>query len=223
MWRAAQIARRDKRRVERGIGLITEYYRQQPADLVVSVTPFVNGSIARGVHGVDPAIPFVVIPTDYTDCMPGYWIDDADAHYLMGSDRLVRQARDHGHPESRVHRISGRMLHPAFIDRVDTPKPQRRASLGLHDTPTVLLTYGAHPPPRSVASVLKALESTLAAQTQVASTVGPHALSIAPPMPPQRPLAMRANLPDRGTLSACVAPLRPCLDIPRVAQAGQQA
>jgi UDP-N-acetylglucosamine:LPS N-acetylglucosamine transferase len=69
-----------------------------------------------------------------------------DQHFICGSDRAVAQALAMGHPEAKVHRVSGMILNPQFYE-IDPLRPaqraEARASLGFDPAqPVGLVLFG---------------------------------------------------------------------------------
>lgn len=131
----------------RGLRRIAGYWAAEPADIVVSVTPMTNGVIWRSARLANPAARCVVLPVDFEEAVPGYWfVPGADLHYLLGSARLLEQARERGIPAVRVHPLPGMLVHPDSYapapPRAEAAERLRRLGLdpGL---PTVLVAFGA--------------------------------------------------------------------------------
>ena len=69
-----------------------------------------------------PDRPFVTILTDLADYPPHFWIERQEQYLICGTERAVEQARAMGHPEERIFRASGMILHPRFYEpRLNDP------------------------------------------------------------------------------------------------------
>jgi UDP-N-acetylglucosamine:LPS N-acetylglucosamine transferase len=123
--------------------LLARYWAERKPDLVVSVVPNFNRVFWRSLHKVDPAIPLVTILTDLADYPPHFWIERQPQYFICGTDRAVEQARDAGHPDGRVFRVSGMILRPIFYETNPVDRERERARLGLRpDVPTALVLFG---------------------------------------------------------------------------------
>jgi UDP-N-acetylglucosamine:LPS N-acetylglucosamine transferase len=69
-----------------------------------------------------------------------------DQHFICGSDQAVEQALALGHPETKVHRVSGMILNPQFYELEPLRPAERaeaRASLGFDpELPVGLVLFG---------------------------------------------------------------------------------
>jgi hypothetical protein len=84
---------------------------------VVSVIPNFNGVIRDALREAHPGVPFLVLLTDLADLPPHFWIEPGVDGVIVGSDEAARQARGLGFTESRIHRVSGMVLHPRFYSQ----------------------------------------------------------------------------------------------------------
>ena len=83
--------------------------------------------------------------TDLADYPPHFWIERKPQYFVCGTERAVAQARAMGHPDERIFRASGMILHPRFYEApVENPVAERER-LGLRpDLPTGLVLFGGH-------------------------------------------------------------------------------
>jgi UDP-N-acetylglucosamine:LPS N-acetylglucosamine transferase len=69
-----------------------------------------------------------------------------DQHFICGSDQAVEQALALGHPESKVHRVSGMILNPQFYEMAPlrtAERAEKRANLGFDpELPVGLVLFG---------------------------------------------------------------------------------
>jgi 1,2-diacylglycerol 3-beta-galactosyltransferase len=94
---------------------------------------------------VFPGSPFVTILTDIADYPPHFWIERQSQYFICGSERAISQARSMGHPENRIFRASGMILHPRFYEPPAEDRAAERERLGLRaDLPTGLVLFGGH-------------------------------------------------------------------------------
>lgn len=126
------------------VRLLKRYWKEHPADLVLSVVPNFNRAIFESVRGLQPEVPMVTILTDLADYPPHFWIEpDQEQYFICGSDRAYQQARAMGHPAERVFRTSGMILSPHFYKVALRDRLEERALLGLDpETATVMLMFG---------------------------------------------------------------------------------
>src|SRR5271154_1801825 len=128
------------------VHLLEEYWREHPADLLVSVIPHFNREISESWKAVYPGRRFVTLITDLADYPPRFWIEPIKEQYVIaGTERAVEQARAFGHDNSHIFQASGMILRPDFYveERVD-PVTLRR-EMGLQpDQPTAIVLFGGH-------------------------------------------------------------------------------
>jgi 1,2-diacylglycerol 3-beta-galactosyltransferase len=126
------------------VRLLEEFWRNHPADLLVSVIPHFNREICESWKAVYPGRPFVTLITDLADYPPRFWIEPLKEQYVIaGTQRAVEQARAFGHEKAHILQASGMILRPDFYveDKVD-PLALRR-EMGLQpDLPTAIVLFG---------------------------------------------------------------------------------
>lgn len=122
------------------------YWRESRPDMIVSLVPNLNRAIYESVTRALPGVPMVGILTDIADWPPHFWIERQEQHFICGSETAVEQAREMGHDESRIHRVSGMILNPAFYNIAPMSPEDRaaaRGALGLEpNLPTGLVLFG---------------------------------------------------------------------------------
>jgi Glycosyltransferase family 28 C-terminal domain len=126
------------------VKLLVKRFRQNPADLLVSVIPHFNREIAEAWKAVYPERPFVTIITDLADYPPHFWIEPNKEQFVIcGSERAVEQARAMGKDASRIYATSGMILRPDFYDRESSDPAALRKEIGLQpELPTGILLFG---------------------------------------------------------------------------------
>ncbi len=126
------------------VKLLADYFRQHPADLLVSVIPHFNREIAEAWTTVYPGRPFVTIITDFADYPPRFWIEPIrQQHVICGTERAVQQARAMGKDDAHVFATSGMILRPDFYVPDNTDPVALRRELGLEpDLLTGMLLFG---------------------------------------------------------------------------------
>lgn len=114
--------------------------------MAVSVVPNFNRAMYEGFRRVAPNAPYVTILTDLADFPPRFWIERGQRqHFICGTDRAREQALELGHPEERVHKVSGMILHPRFYERGEVDRAAGRVELSLEpDAPTGLVLFGGY-------------------------------------------------------------------------------
>jgi Glycosyltransferase family 28 C-terminal domain len=129
-----------------GVRLLEEYWRKTQPDMLVSFVPHFNRIMCESFGHVVPGRPFVTILTDLADYPPHFWIEERQSQYFIcGSDKAVAQARSMGHPENRIFRASGMILHPRFYEPQTEDRTGGRQRLGLRpDLPTGLVLFGGY-------------------------------------------------------------------------------
>ena len=126
------------------VRLLSKYFRDHPADLLVSVIPHFNRQIAEAWFSVYPARPFVTLITDLADFPPRFWIEPMEQQYVIcGTERAVEQARAMGKQGSHIFATSGMILRPDFYLPDNTDPVAVRRELGLQpDLSTGILLFG---------------------------------------------------------------------------------
>ena len=128
------------------VRLMEAYWRQAQPHMLVSFIPHFNRALGESFSRAMGARPFVTILTDLADYPPHFWIENDRRQYIIcGTDRAVNQARQMGHPEDHIFRVSGMILHPRFYEPpIANPIAERRR-LGLSpNLPTGLVLFGGH-------------------------------------------------------------------------------
>jgi Glycosyltransferase family 28 C-terminal domain len=128
------------------VKLLANYWRDHPADLLVSVIPHFNREIAESWRSVYPGRPFVTIITDLADFPPRFWIEPtAEQIVVTGSERAEQQARDFGKTERNLFRASGMILRPEFYADQKESQLAIRTALGLDaNLPTAIVLFGGY-------------------------------------------------------------------------------
>jgi len=110
---------------------LVERWRATQADMVVSFIPHFNRALCESLAKARPGKPFVTLLTDLADFPPHFWIERQEQFFICGTERAVRQARDAGHRERRISRVSGMILNPRFYESSPMNRATERARLGL--------------------------------------------------------------------------------------------
>jgi hypothetical protein len=128
------------------VKLLVNYWREHPADLLVSVIPHFNREIAESWQSVYPGRPFVTIITDLADFPPRFWIEPISEQIVVaGCERAEQQARDFGKTERNLFRASGMILRPEFYAEQKESPVAIRNELGLEaKLPTALVLFGGY-------------------------------------------------------------------------------
>jgi len=128
------------------VRLLEEYWRANPADLVVSVIPHFNREIAESWKRVYPGRPFVTLITDLADFPPRFWIEPiAEQYVIAGTERAVEQARAFGHDDAHIFATSGMILRPDFYVEETVDPVALRREMGLQpELTTAIVLFGGH-------------------------------------------------------------------------------
>src|SRR5262249_10644881 len=90
------------------VRLLESFWREKPAELLVSVIPHFNRQICESWTSGHPGRPFVTLITDLADFPPHFWIEPNTEQYVIaGTQKAVEQARAMGHDESHIFLTSG--------------------------------------------------------------------------------------------------------------------
>lgn len=127
------------------VELLAAHFRRENPGLVVSLIPHFNRAIYEGLRQAGSRAPFVTLLTDLADYPPHFWIEPQPQYIICGSERAVQQAREIGHPDEAVFRLSGMILHPRFYQPPEVDRGLERRRLGLDpERPTGLVLFGGH-------------------------------------------------------------------------------
>jgi UDP-N-acetylglucosamine:LPS N-acetylglucosamine transferase len=128
------------------VRLLEEFWREHPADLLVSVIPHFNRQICESWTKIYPGRPFVTLITDLADFPPRFWIEPIKEQYVIaGTEKAVDQARVMGHDDAHVFLTSGMILRPDFYVTDNSNPIELRKEMGLQpDLPTAIVLFGGH-------------------------------------------------------------------------------
>jgi len=128
------------------VRLLEEFWREHPAELLVSVIPHFNREICESWNAVYPGRPFVTLITDLADFPPKFWIEPLkDQYVIAGTERAVQQARAFGHDEAHIFQASGMILRPDFYQQENIDPAALRKEMGLqNDLPTAIVLFGGY-------------------------------------------------------------------------------
>jgi hypothetical protein len=128
------------------VRLLERHWKETQPGMVVSFVPHFNRALYESFHRAYPGRPFVTVLTDVADFPPHFWIErNQQQYFVCGSKRAVAQAQEHGHPDHRIFRASGMILHPRFYQAPVDDRIGERKRLGLRpDLPTGLILFGGH-------------------------------------------------------------------------------
>ncbi|MDP9146804.1 MAG: galactosyldiacylglycerol synthase [Acidobacteriota bacterium] len=128
------------------VGLLQKFWREHPADLLMSVIPHFNRQIGESWSSVYPNPPFVTLITDFADFPPRFWIEpNLEQYVIAGTQRAAQQARDFGHDQAHIFRVSGMILRPDFYETDPRNPAEIRRELGLRsDLPVAIVLFGGY-------------------------------------------------------------------------------
>ncbi len=125
------------------VRMLTEFWKKDTPDMVVSVIPNFNRALFQALHQVDPAIPLVTILTDMADYPPNFWMEKQDQYIICGTKKALEQALQYEYKPEKTFLVSGMILRPSFYEQVDLDRCAERQRLGLApDKPTGLVLFG---------------------------------------------------------------------------------
>ncbi len=128
------------------VRLLENFWREKPADLLVSVIPHFNREICQSWSKIYPGRPFVTLITDLADFPPRFWIESMKEQYVIaGTERAAQQSRALGHDDAHIFRTSGMILRPDFYAPDNHDPIALRQELGLRpDLTTAIVLFGGH-------------------------------------------------------------------------------
>jgi hypothetical protein len=128
------------------VNLLEKFWREKPADLLISVIPHFNRQICESWTKVYPGRPFVTIITDLADFPPRFWIEPIKEQYVIaGTEKAADQARALGHDDAHIFLTSGMILRPDFYVQDDSDPVALRREMGLREgLTTAIVLFGGH-------------------------------------------------------------------------------
>jgi 1,2-diacylglycerol 3-beta-galactosyltransferase len=130
------------------VRLLAKYWREHPADLLVSVIPHFNRELYESWAEACPGKPFVTLITDLADFPPRFWIEPIkDQYVIAGTEKATEQARVFGHDEQHIFRTSGMILRLDFYaqDAENIAPSELRKQMGLReDLPAAIVLFGGY-------------------------------------------------------------------------------
>src|SRR5712692_7287991 len=128
------------------VNLLERFWREKPADLLISVIPHFNRQICESWAKVYPGRPFVTIITDLADFPPRFWIEPVQEQYVIaGTEKAADQARAMGHDDAHIFMTSGMILRPDFYEPDNSDPLELRKEMGLReDLRTAIVLFGGH-------------------------------------------------------------------------------
>jgi len=126
------------------VKLLEGFWKERPADLLISVIPHFNREIAESWEKVYPGRPFVTVITDLADFPPRFWIEPAKNQIVIaGTEKAVEQARAFGKDDAHVFGVPGMVLRPEFYAESAVDAAAVKRELGLReDLPTAMMLFG---------------------------------------------------------------------------------
>jgi glycosyl transferase family 28 len=128
------------------VRLLEKFWRENPADLLVSVIPHFNRQICESWTNTYPSRPFVTLITDLADFPPHFWVEPIKEQFvIVGTEKAANQARAMGHDDAHIFRTSGMILRPDFYLADDSDPVKLREGMGLQPAlPTGIVLFGGH-------------------------------------------------------------------------------
>lgn len=127
------------------VKMLAKYWKQHPADLVLSVIPHFNRALAESIRKSIPATAFATLLTDFADYPPHFWIERQQQYLICGTEKAEQQAFDHGHDRGHVFLASGMVMKAKFYQKRSIDRETELKRLGLDpDLPTGIVLFGGH-------------------------------------------------------------------------------
>jgi hypothetical protein len=123
---------------------LAAHWQRSAPDIVVSLIPNFNRALGESLTQARPGVPFMTVMTDMADHPPRFWREPGVAQHLVcGTPRALAQARAAGHDATRLHALSGMLIHPDFYAPLALDRAAERAALGLPaDQPVGVVMFG---------------------------------------------------------------------------------
>jgi 1,2-diacylglycerol 3-beta-galactosyltransferase len=127
------------------VKMLAKYWKEHPADLVLSVIPHFNRALADSIRKSTPATAFATLLTDFADYPPHFWIERQSQYLICGTERAEQQAFEHGHDRDHVFLASGMVMKSKFYEKRELDVAAELNRLGLDpDLPTGIVLFGGH-------------------------------------------------------------------------------
>jgi hypothetical protein len=128
------------------VRLLEKYWREHPADLLVSVIPHFNRELHESWSAACPGKPFVTLITDLADFPPRFWIEPIhDQYVIAGTEKAAEQALAFGHDAEHIFKTSGMILRPDFYVEENVDARELRKQMGLReDMPAAIVLFGGY-------------------------------------------------------------------------------
>jgi 1,2-diacylglycerol 3-beta-galactosyltransferase len=141
------------------VRMLSKYWEQNPADMVLSVIPHFNRAMAESLQKSSPRTAFVTLLTDFADYPPHFWIERQQQYLICGTERAQQQAFDLGHDAHHVFLTSGMVMKPKFYEKTSVDRAEGRKQLGLDPAiPTGIVLFGGHGS-RTMLEIVKRLDA----------------------------------------------------------------
>jgi glycosyl transferase family 28 len=125
------------------VKLLCRYWKEHPADLILSVIPHFNRALAESIRNTAPETAFATLITDLADYPPHFWIERESEYLICGTEKAEQQAFELGHDRQHVFLASGMILRPKFYQEVSIDRSAERKRLGLDpELPTGIVLFG---------------------------------------------------------------------------------
>jgi len=127
------------------VKVLTQYWKECPTGLVLSVIPHFNRAMVESVRKTMPMTPFVTLITDLADYPPHFWIEKESEYLICGSEKAQEQAFAYGHPRDHVFLASGMVMRQKFYAKTNLNRAEEHKKLGLDPSrPTGIVLFGGH-------------------------------------------------------------------------------
>lgn len=144
------------------VKLLAKHWKENPADMVLSVIPHFNRALVESIHKSIPTAPFVTLLTDLADYPPHFWIERESQYLICGTKHAEGQAFDLGHDHDHVFLASGMVMKQKFYQKRVIDRTEERTQLGLEaNTPTGIVLFGGHGS-QTILEIVKRLDASSA-------------------------------------------------------------
>lgn len=106
-------------------------------DFLIATQMYPNALLTRSIQKGVIKQPVIGVLTDFG--VHGVWVRNTTSLYCVSHDKVAESLRKQGVPANRI-RVTGIPVMPAFANRMT--EAEARKSLGLNESPTVLITGG---------------------------------------------------------------------------------
>jgi 1,2-diacylglycerol 3-beta-galactosyltransferase len=125
---------------------VSRFFKNQRADLYISVVPLVNDILVKGIDRISPKSKLLTIVVDYIQPAKYIWFQNRNQIVAVNTVEAKYQALKSGIPQKNVFLLSGPVISPSFYEHHKEENKETKISINLCncDRYTLLLIWGGY-------------------------------------------------------------------------------